>query len=122
MSNHNRRIHRLAWAGPLAMLLLFGQFAFRGGETWEFGRYGMPHTRLAADGVHLADCRPVSPVDGVLIRAGIEEEFYLTMLVLSGLFTVAAVLVIRSARRKERRLSESRRDEVRSGPRRHAFV
>jgi hypothetical protein len=67
----------LCWVGGLVYLGLIVHYVARYGSWWEFGRYGMPRSLVAADGVSHLDGTPIEAVTLSLVRSGREEEVYL---------------------------------------------
>jgi hypothetical protein len=93
----------------------------RFGTHWEFGRYGMPSSTLAADGRTYLDGTEVDPVSLAIARSGWEEEFYLgALIMLAVLVGVTVWQMIRLQRmqmaafeREIRRIRAMRRDDER---------
>src|SRR5277367_3236324 len=67
----------LGWA---LFLGLAGYFFLQHGSHWEFGKFGMPHTLIAADGVHHPDGTEIDPATLAMARTGAEEETMLAAL------------------------------------------
>ncbi len=66
----------LGWA-----IFLYGaiHFVSSKGSQWEFGRYYMPRTLVAADGCCYPDGEPIPLPILALVRADIEEEVTLAL-------------------------------------------
>jgi hypothetical protein len=60
--------------GWVVFIGLAGNFALQHGSWWEFGKFGMPHTLVAADGVHHPNGEEIDPVTLAMARSGVEEE------------------------------------------------
>lgn len=111
MSDSPDRITFAGWAGLALMLFAVVHFVGQHGRQWEFGRYGMPRTLLAADGRHLLDGSPALPYEVWLIRNGIEEEVMLgavTFIVVCLGFTVRAVRAANRSQQELERIYEQR--------------
>ena len=55
------------------------------GTRWTAGRYGLPRSVLAPDGMHYQDGRLVDPYTQALVERDIEEEVLLAVLAIAAL-------------------------------------
>lgn len=76
----------------LVLLLTLRQVATYGRE-WQFGKYGMPASLLAADGWHYRDGTEVDGFSLALVRAGYEEPLELFLV---GMIAICGVFYIQS--------------------------
>jgi hypothetical protein len=74
------------------------------GQQWEFGRYGMPSTLVAADGEHHLDGTPVPGVVLAIKNSGREEEAELAALAFVAAVLLWLVYGWRNERRGEQRI------------------
>jgi hypothetical protein len=106
--------------GTILFLALIVHQACRYGTWWEFGRYGMPRSLVAADGRSHPDGTTLDPVTEAIYRSGHEEEAWLACLaffVVAGAYGVYVNLVVprrtkavfdREIRRLDRLAAEER--------------
>ena len=75
------------WLGWLLLAFVVVSFLAKYKSHWEFGRYGMPRSLVAADGEHYLDGDDIDPISLGIARTGREEEGYLMAfcLILAGL-------------------------------------
>jgi len=95
------------WWGSLLMVILLLNFGLQYGNRWECGQYGMPRTLVAPDGVSYPDGKVIDPITASLIRAGVEEEVFLGMLIFSALSLVITLRIMCDTEKKHRQLRES---------------
>jgi hypothetical protein len=85
--------NRLFWV-CLAAFVLYNLYGY--GRHWEFGRYFMPRSLVAADGLHYLDGMPINSINRGFIAADIEEEVALVCLaILFAVYAVLAALIFR---------------------------
>lgn len=92
---------------PSIAVLFFLYVAVNGtlqyGTRWEFGRFGMPRTLIAEDGMHHLDGSPINPITLQLARSGYEEAYCLVM---TGILVLIGVLYVRVMLVRQRLLRE----------------
>lgn len=88
-----------AIAGWAFFLAVCGHQAWTYGVEWEFGRYGMPVSLVAPDGLHYQNGRELDPLTRYLINAGLQPE---CNLVLALLLSAAAAYLVRQVRQTYR--------------------
>lgn len=69
-------------AGILLLFVVLTNVAFSYGSRWVIGRHGLPVSLLAPDGVHYADGSVVDPITLSVIRANIEEQVLVGLLLI----------------------------------------
>jgi hypothetical protein len=79
MSSTKKRSGSISWGmlGCLVFVSLVVNWAAKYGREWECGRYAMPHSLVAADGLHYRSRVEIDPVTLAIIRSGREEEHWL---------------------------------------------
>jgi hypothetical protein len=67
----------------ISVILLFAVvcYAVNYGYSWTLGRYYMPVTILASDGIHCMNGLPADPITRVLVHYDWEAEYLLTVLI-----------------------------------------
>ena len=67
-----------ALLGPAILIMGAVNVAGKYGRQWHFGRYGMPVTLIAQNGLH-PDGQPVNPIVMAIVRTGYEPELHLAL-------------------------------------------
>ena len=101
----------IAAAGWIFFAVLVGHFFAGHGSRWTAGRDGMPRSLVAKDGVHYQDGSAIDEWTLEGIKADREEEFYLALVIVSGVTLGVWAWKLRKAYqrslwREERRLRE----------------
>jgi hypothetical protein len=89
--------------GPLFIVAMIAFRVTTYGTQWTFGRYGMPQTLLASDGMHYPNGEPVIPLMASLARSGWEPEIYLVGV---SVVIVCVLYVVYVARRMDKQRRE----------------
>lgn len=82
------------------------------GAQWQFGRYFMPKSLLAADGKTYLDGSPVDDITLRIVKSGCEEEMYLGMAAVIGLLLICLVVKMARLHRSSRRMEERLRRQA----------
>jgi hypothetical protein len=90
----------LSFLGYALLIAMILHVACRHGTKWEFGRYGMPRTLVAADGVSYLDGTEIDEYSLALARSGNEEEVWLAIYAIIGTILAYGTYSILMQRRR----------------------
>jgi hypothetical protein len=87
--------------GCLVFVALVVNWAWKYGREWEFGRFVMPNSLVAPDGLHYRSGAEIDPVSLAIIRSGKEEEHWLAALGILACLIAWASIAVRRCYRKQ---------------------